>query len=109
MQRMPWSDKRKQNQLSKTFKNFTYVYIWCTQYYWVIQMLIIVLNMSWGTVRDNLQKENSNDKYKLLTSGKGYFIRINISQRNCDPVWENHKSHHNIIYHSTDHVTEKKG
>ena len=64
--------------------------------------------MSWGTVRDNLQKENSNDKYKLLTSGKGYFIRINISQRNCDPVWENHKSHHNIIYHSTDHVTEKK-
>ena len=65
--------------------------------------------MSWGTVRDNLQKENSNDKYKLLTSGKGYFIRINISQRNCDPVWENHKSHHNIIYYSTDNVTEKKG
>ena len=29
--------------------------------------------MSWGTIKDNLQKENSNDKYKSLTSGKGYF------------------------------------
>ena len=69
MRRTPWSDKRKQNQLSKTFKNFTYMYTWCTQYYWVIQIQIIVLNMSWGTIKDNLQKENSNDMYKSLTSG----------------------------------------
>ena len=29
--------------------------------------------MSRGTIKDNLQKENFNDKYKSLTSGKGYF------------------------------------
>ena len=29
--------------------------------------------MFWGTIKDNLQKENSNDKYKWFTSGKGYF------------------------------------
>ena len=29
--------------------------------------------MSWGTIKDNLQRENSNDKYKSLASGKGYF------------------------------------
>ena len=32
-----------------------------------------VLIMSWGTIKDNLQRENSNDKYKSLTSVKGYF------------------------------------
>ena len=65
--------------------------------------------MSWGTTKDNLQKENFNkEQVTYVRQGVFQFTWINISQRNCDPAWENHKSHHNIIYYSKDHVTEKK-
>ena len=67
--------------------------------------------MSWGTIKDNLQKENSNDKYKSLTSGKRYFSSYgSMSVKRTVILFGKPQippQHH--MYYSKDHVTEKKG
>lgn len=42
-----------------------------------------------------------------IRQGVFEFIRINVGQRDSDPVWKNYKSSYNIVYHSTDNVTGK--
>ena len=43
-----------------------------------------------------------------IRQGVFEFIRINIGQRNRDPVRKHHKSSYNVIDYSTDNVTGKK-